>query len=52
MHWNTHMIHRSKDAEIPGRPDQISYLHENNGYFDYLHLCHQFDMNDLNLWHF
>ena len=26
MHWNTHMIHQSKHAEIAGRPDQMYYL--------------------------
>ena len=48
MHWNTHMIRRSKHAEIAGRPDQMYYLPENNGYFDQLYPCDQLDINELN----
>ena len=39
MHWNTHIIRRSKHAEIAGRPDQMYYLPENNSYFDQLYPC-------------
>ena len=38
-HWNTHIIRGSKQAEIAGRPDQMHYLPENNGYFDQLYPC-------------
>ena len=48
MHWNTHMIRRSKQAGIAGRPDQMHYLPENNGCFDQLYPCNQHDINELN----
>ena len=48
MHWNTHIIRRSKHAETVGRPDQMYYLPKNNGYFDQLCWCDQLDINELN----
>ena len=33
--WNTHYIRKSRHDTIPGRPDELYYLPENNGFQDF-----------------
>ena len=34
-HWNTHYIRKSRHDTIPGRPAELYYLPENNGFQDF-----------------
>ncbi|CAB4001850.1 Hypothetical predicted protein, partial [Paramuricea clavata] len=58
-HWNTHYIRRSRHDTLPGRPDELYFLPENENavnhahtieedkYHDMLNYCHEYHKESL-----